>query len=283
MRKYKNYEEALCYIGRLPFEQSESNMKRYGKTLIHHVPDGTTLHLKGLYGTCTFISQANSEEFLPVFANNPQELRAFLEHIIKVEPFFSQGVYDMLLVLRLQDWAHEQDPERNKVLQGAALSLLRRDNTVFDKALVLCQMHNFKDGVLYLYEKGKLYQQIMHYHMQNEEYSKVVEACSQRYGDQEVCLWEQALGYFARKEENCKAYISQVLQYIDQNNLMPPLLVVQTLAHNSTATPSVIKDYLINKLQRETQQIEDDERKIRQYREETAHLRTEIQELRSSA
>lgn len=67
------------------------------------------------------------------------------------------------------------------------------------------------------------YQQIMHYHMQNEEYSKVVEACK-RYGNQEVCLWEQALGYFARKEEDCKAYISEVLQHIDQNNLMPPLL-----------------------------------------------------------
>lgn len=57
--------------------------------------------------------------------------------------------------------------------------------------------------------------------------------------------------------------------------------MVQTLAHNSTATLSVIKDYLINKLQRESQQIEDDERKIRQYREETAHLRSEIQELKT--
>lgn len=67
------------------------------------------------------------------------------------------------------------------------------------------------------------YQQIMHYHMQNEVYDKVVEACK-RYGDQEGCLWEQALGYFARKEEDCKAYISEVLGHIDQNNLMPPLL-----------------------------------------------------------
>lgn len=58
-------------------------------------------------------------------------------------------------------------------------------------------------------------------------------------------------------------------------------LVVQTLAHNSTATLSVIKDYLINKLQRESQQIEDDERKIHQYREETGHLRSEIQELKT--
>ncbi|CAB1316601.1 unnamed protein product [Coregonus sp. 'balchen'] len=278
----KNYQEALRYIGRLPFEQAERNMKRYGKTLMHHVPDGTTLLLKGLctdYQPSWDTADRDSLDRGPAAAN---KLRAFLEHMMEVEPFSSQGVYDTLLELRLQDWAHEQDPERKKVLQGAALSLLRSDNTVFDKALVLCQMHNFKEGVLYLYEKGKLYQQIMHYHMQNEEYGKVVEACK-RYGDQEVCLWEQALGYFARKEENCKAYISQVLQHIDQNNLMPPLLVVQTLAHNSTATLSVIKDYLINKLQRETQQIEDDERKICQYREETAHLRTEIQELRSSA
>ncbi|KAM3600652.1 uncharacterized protein V6R79_000323 [Siganus canaliculatus] len=292
----KNYQEGLRYIGRLPFEQAESNMKRYGKTLMHHVPEGTTLLLKGL---CTnyqpsgdlaekdsldkgHIRKANSEEFIPVFANNPRELKAFLEHMIDVDHRSPQGVYDTLLELRLQDWAHVQDPERKKVLQDEAVSLLRSDNTVFDKALVLCQMHNFKEGILYLYEKGKLYQQIMHYHMQNEEYGKVIEACK-RYGDHEGCLWEQALGYFARKEEDCKAYISEVLHHIDQNNLMPPLLVVQTLAHNSTATLSVIKDYLINKLQRESQQIEDDERKIHQYREETTHLRSEIQELKTSA
>uniref|UniRef100_A0A4W4G2E4 Vacuolar protein sorting-associated protein 11 homolog n=1 Tax=Electrophorus electricus TaxID=8005 RepID=A0A4W4G2E4_ELEEL len=276
----KNYQEALRYIGRLPFEQAETNMKHYGKTLMHHVPESTTVLLKKL---CTDYQPKNGvPHFIPIFANNPRELHAFLEHMIKVEPFSPQGVYDTLLELRLQDWAHEQDPEKKEVLQRAALSLLRSDNTVFDKALVLCQMHSFKEGVLYLYEKGKLYQQIMHYHMQNEEYSKVVEACK-HYGNQEVCLWEQALGYFARKEEDCKAYISEVLQHIDLNNLMPPLLVVQTLAHNSTATLSVIKDYLINKLQRESQQIEEDERKIRQYREETANLRSEIQELRTSA
>lgn len=44
----QNYQEGLRYIGRLPFEQAESNMKRYGKTLMHHVPEGTTMLLKGL-------------------------------------------------------------------------------------------------------------------------------------------------------------------------------------------------------------------------------------------
>lgn len=31
--------------------------------------------------------------------------------MIKVDPHCPQGVYDTLLELRLQDWAHEQDPE----------------------------------------------------------------------------------------------------------------------------------------------------------------------------
>lgn len=142
----QNYEEGLRYIGRLPFEQAESNMKRYGKTLMHHVPEGTTLLLKGLctkyqpdgagedgvdhdlnnkvnlrclrvsgdlpvaiLSDCLLQLQANSEEFIPVFANNPRKLKAFLEHMIKVDPHSPQGVYDTLLELRLQDWAHEQD------------------------------------------------------------------------------------------------------------------------------------------------------------------------------
>ncbi len=30
-----------------------------------------------------------------------------------------------------------------------------------DQALVMCQMNNFKAGILYLYEKARLYQQIL--------------------------------------------------------------------------------------------------------------------------
>lgn len=44
----QNYQEALRYIGRLPFEQAESNMKRYGKILMHHIPEQMTQLLKGL-------------------------------------------------------------------------------------------------------------------------------------------------------------------------------------------------------------------------------------------
>ncbi|XP_027691427.1 vacuolar protein sorting-associated protein 11 homolog isoform X2 [Vombatus ursinus] len=290
----KNYQEALQYIGKLPFEQAESNMKRYGKILMHHAPEQTTQLLKVLctdYRPCAEAAtesdgpgcRANSEEFIPIFANNPRELKAFLEHMTEVQADSSQGVYDTLLELRLQNWAHEKDPQVKEKLHAEALSLLKSGHfsNVFDKALVLCQMHDFQDGVLYLYEQGKLFQQIMHYHMQHEQYRQVITVC-ERHGDQEPSLWEQALSYFARKEEDCKEYVAAVLKHIESKNLMPPLLVVQTLAHNSTATLSVIKDYLVQKLQKQSQQIEKDELRVRRYREETTRIRQEIQELRTS-
>ncbi|XP_078235660.1 vacuolar protein sorting-associated protein 11 homolog isoform X2 [Pogona vitticeps] len=118
----KSYQEALRYIGKLPFEQAESNMKRYGKILMHHVPKETTELLKVL---CTDYRpageregpsglegrKANPEEFIPIFANNSRELKAFLEHMSEVQPNSPQGVYDTLLELRLQNWAHEKDPQ----------------------------------------------------------------------------------------------------------------------------------------------------------------------------
>ncbi len=90
--------------------------------LMHHVPKETTELLKNL---CTdyqptgdseglgFMEgkKANSEEFIPVFANNSRELKAFLEHMTEVQSDSPQGVYDTLLELRLQNWAHELDEQ----------------------------------------------------------------------------------------------------------------------------------------------------------------------------
>lgn len=154
----------------------------------------------------------------------------------------------------------------------------------------------------------------MHYHMQHEQYRQVIAVC-ERHGEQEPSLWEQALSYFARKEEDCKEYVAAVLRHIENKSLMPPLLgrcedrlrqlglciaaaaaaaaarfilfswpsisVVQTLAHNSTATLSIIRDYLVQKLQKQSQQIAQDELRVRRYREETTRIRQEIQELKA--
>ena len=69
---------------------------------------------------------------------------------------------------------------------------------------------------------------------------------------------------------------------IDKKNLLPPLLVIETLANSPTATLSVIKNYVIRKLQNENDQIAEDERLIRQYQEDTEKKRQQIEELKTT-
>jgi hypothetical protein len=60
------------------------------------------------------------------------------------------------------------------------------------------------------------------------------------YSHQDPNLWVQALSYFASKTD-CKDKIVEVLKQIEENNLMPPLMVVQTLSESPCSTLSDIK------------------------------------------
>ncbi|XP_027041585.1 vacuolar protein sorting-associated protein 11 homolog isoform X2 [Pocillopora damicornis] len=316
----KDYQRALSYIGKLGFYEAEGNMKKYGKSLVNAVPDESTkllkvlctdykpqrLHERTVSGSVTPVSagvyqsfttaldpasdmerkiyKARAEEFIHIFVHQKAKLIEFLEHMVQVQPNSSNLVYNTLLELYLNDAARQKNVEAQVEHERKALDLLKNVEARYDidHALVLAQMHHFKAGILYLYEKAKLYQQILHYHMEQNEYSHVIDTCK-KYGTSDPSLWVQALSYFARRETDCKSQIKEVLDHIDRGNLMSPLLVLQNLAHNSTATLAVVKDYIIRRLQMEDELIANDERYIRQYREETEKMRNQIKELKTSA
>ncbi|XP_013381879.1 vacuolar protein sorting-associated protein 11 homolog [Lingula anatina] len=301
LESIKNYQKALDYIGKLDFMEAESNLKRYGKVLMAEVPQETTELLKRLCtdyrpsnkplvdmntlgGEVPKIQRANADEFIHIFVNNSQRLTEFLEHMVKVQPNSPALVYNTLLELYLHCIVHETDISSKTERERKTLDLLQNPDAGYDldQALVLCQMNNFKAGILYLYEKARLYQQILRYHMEHNEYVHVIDTCK-RFGDKDQNLWTQALAYFARKEENCKTHMMEVLSQIDKKNLLPPLIVIQTLATSSTATLAVVKDYITRRLQYESDQIAEDQRLINQYREETEKMRKQIEELKTSA
>ena len=84
------------------------------------------------------------------------------------------------------------------------------------------------------------------------------------------------------RARDCRSFLTLTrCADIDKWNLLPPLLVIQTLAHNSTATLGVVKDYITRRLQQERSAIDDDERLVRQYRDETDRMRAEIEQLKN--
>lgn len=92
---------------------------------------------------------------------------------------------------------------------------------------------------------------------------EIVDACK-KYGHADRDLWVQALAYFAGQDEGCKTQIKELLDHIDRRNLLPPLMVVDALARNSTATLAIVKDYISGRLEEESKNIADDEESIRQ-------------------
>lgn len=226
---HQKYSDVIDYISNLDFRDAEHYMKKYGSILIQHVPYESTQFLKNL---CTnyksakekedsvVAQRADPEDYIHLFLDRSERLVEFLEYLIaEGVVFLTTPVYDTLLEHYLYVWETvENKVEREKVAKKT-LKLLQNPDVKYDKAqaLVVCHMHGFSDGILYLYEEQKLYQQILRYcvaivlgsvcdcffrHHMSKGDSEAVLTCCKRFGHQEPSLWVQALWACIRDQKN---------------------------------------------------------------------------------
>lgn len=155
-----------------------------------------------------------------------------------------------------------------------------------DLAIILCEMNSFREGMLYLYEKMKLYKEVIACYMQAQDHEGLI-ACCKRLGDSgkggDASLWADLLKYFGELGEDCSKEVKEVLTYIERDDILSPILVLQTLSRNPCLNLSVIKDYIARKLEHESKLIEEDRQAIEKYQDETSAMRREIQDLRTNA
>ncbi|CAI8032330.1 Vacuolar protein sorting-associated protein 11 homolog [Geodia barretti] len=289
-------DDAMEYIARLKFRDAEASMIKYGKLLLTELPDDTTRLLQNLCTDWLPRGQTPRPEdvvpdwsdpalYIELFVNHRHHLTVFLEHQISTHTSgnLRDVIFTTLLELYLAEIGACRTPEERTAKEKRALELMQRKNATFDldHALVLAQIHDFKSGILFLYEKAGLFQQILQYHMEHNDYQSVMATCK-RHGRKDPNLWVQALSFFSSRRE-CKGQIPEVLQHIDEDQLMPPLMVIQTLADSQFSTLSDIKPYIVKHLQKENEQIAKDEQSIRQYRDETGRIRENVKELQTSA
>jgi hypothetical protein len=79
-----------------------------------------------------------------------------------------------------------------------------------------------------------------------------------KYGPEEPQLYMDALAYFASSPkilEEAGDELHVVLKKIDEDGLMAPLQVIQTLSHNNVVTMGMIKKYLSENIERERKEI----------------------------
>lgn len=78
--------------------------------------------------------------------------------IWQVQPRWSTLVYNTLIEHYLHVWASLTDPTSKTQYEQKIVRLLQNSEANYDKdqTLILCQIQNFKSGILYLYEESKL-------------------------------------------------------------------------------------------------------------------------------
>ena len=170
------------------------------------------------------------EKYLHIFLNHPSKLIEYLEFIISESKSIvdadgnsasvSFEISNTLLEMYLHSYKNEIKEDvscpttfhfpfiKGKLVrfnaQGLAenetkiMNFLRNEGANYDskKAMILCQMSNFTPGVLYLYEKNRMFKQILAHFISRADSDKVIEVCT-KYGEEEPNLWVDALWHFS--------------------------------------------------------------------------------------
>ncbi|KAI9491576.1 hypothetical protein BDB00DRAFT_766754 [Zychaea mexicana] len=228
--------------------------------------------------------------FMPAFVERPDCLVMLLERVYEKRWGYSaekltaakeerRTIWNTLLELYLMD----EHPE----FRVKALALLKDDSVEYDtnQALVLCQLKQFDEGIVYLYEKTGMYTDILRFWMDKEETDRVIESV-RKYGPKDSSLYPMVLTYFSSNPEilsKSTPELLSVINHIDSQDLLPPIQVVQALSQSNVATIGLIKRYIGKKIEHEREELKQNEELITSYREETEKRRNEIEELQTSA
>ncbi|KAG2565669.1 hypothetical protein PVAP13_7NG132300, partial [Panicum virgatum] len=276
------YDEALQYISSLEANQAGLTAKEYGKILVEHRP----------------------AETVEILLRLAQYLMEFLENYIKANHNtketngkettngYKSGTRDKANLGEEDTKIAKSIVDRRRkglaLLKSAWTSEMQDPLYDVDLALILCNTHAFKDGLFFLYEKLKLYKEVISCYKQAHDHQGLIACCkklggSSQGGDPSLwAVWGDLLKYFGELEEDCSKEVKEVLTYIEKEDVVPHIVVLQTLSKNPCLTLSVVKDYIARKLEQESKFIEDDRKSIESDTEETELMKREIEDLKTN-
>ncbi|CAK9112092.1 unnamed protein product, partial [Durusdinium trenchii] len=113
---------------------------------------------------------------------------------------------------------------------------------------------------------------------------RLLDVCK-RCGPADQSLWVQALSFLSSPESGGRHLeeIQEVLRHIEDSDLMPLLLVIETLRHSEEVTIGDVRPYLQAQYKRLVDSLETSRGKSAQDRHEIARMQQEIIKLRTEA
>jgi hypothetical protein len=157
------------------------------------------------------------------------------------------------------------------VMRDKALRVLRSDSIPYDSmhALILCSTQRFTQGLVLLWEKMGMYEDVLRFWMDQHKEggasagnsgasAKVIEHLM-HYGSEHPHLYELVLRFLTSTPELLERHredLKGILDYIDEEGLMPPLSIIQVLSRNGVASVGLVKEWLIGRIQESRNEIQ---------------------------
>ena len=145
------------------------------------------------------------------------------------------------------------------LMRDKALRVLRSTTIPYDPthALMLCSTHGFTQGLVLLYERMGMYEDVLRFWMDKHNEgsdptasNKVIEQLM-HYGSNHPQLYPLVLRFLTSTPELLKKHqedMKGILEYIDEEGLIPPLGVIQVLSRNGVASVGLVREWLIKRI-----------------------------------
>ncbi|KAL5529475.1 hypothetical protein ACEPAG_5460 [Sanghuangporus baumii] len=196
------------------------------------------------------------------------------------------AVWNTLLELYL---TLSQNEGEDGPLHVKALALLKSD-LPYDSmhALILCSTRNFTPGLVLLWEKLGMYEDVLRFWMAQEIEAHVLGASTQvlraleKYGPENHQLYPLALRFLTSSAELLSRHSEElegILETIERDKIMPPLNVIQVLSRNNVTSIGLMKQWLLTRIRESKDEIQADQQLINSYREETRMKLKQVAEL----
>lgn len=219
------------------------------------------------------------------FVDQPNEFIIFLEACLKANDLKESDkidLYTTLFEMYLQKSNEKKGANRDE-WEAKAKKLIEGKDIPIDTSNVLLLSHlsDFRDGTILVREQAGLRFDIFRSYTSAKDTRGAIKAL-RKYGPEEPQLYPAALAYFTsdpRILDEAGDELDSVLKKIEEDGLMAPLQVIQTLSTNAVATMGMIKSYLQQTIERERKEIASNRRLITSYRTETLDKRKEISDL----
>jgi vacuolar protein sorting-associated protein 11 len=152
--------------------------------------------------------------------------------------------------------------------RAKALRLLRATDLPYDSthALILCAARNFTSGLVLLWERQGMHEDVLRFWMDrhldgsiSDASAKVVEYL-ELYGPQgRPQLYPLVLRFLTSNHQllaKHKMDIAKVLEHIEKEKIMSPVAVVQVLGRNGVASVGLVKQWLMTRIKESREEIQ---------------------------